>query len=90
MIRHICGGVAEWLNAPVLKTGGPKGLEGSNPSPSASISPLFTKKGDNMAFVIIILAIAAALALFYINIRNGIVVKDNRCDNAWQTIDAQL
>lgn len=43
-----------------------------------------------MAFVIIILAIAAALALFYINIRNGIVVKDNRCDNAWQTIDAQL
>ena len=42
-----------------------------------------------MTFVII-LAILAALAFAYINIRNGIVVKDNRCDNAWQTIDAQL
>ena len=29
------GGVAEWLNAPVLKTGKPQGFEGSNPSPSA-------------------------------------------------------
>ena len=29
--------MAEWLNAPVLKTGGPKGLGGSNPSPSASL-----------------------------------------------------
>ena len=29
------GGVAEWLKAPVLKTGSPqKGLGGSNPSPS--------------------------------------------------------
>ena len=27
--------MAEWLNAPVLKTGGPQGLGGSNPSPSA-------------------------------------------------------
>jgi hypothetical protein len=29
------GGVAEWLIAPVLKTGMPQGIEGSNPSPSA-------------------------------------------------------
>jgi hypothetical protein len=28
--------VAEWLKAPVLKTGEPKGSGGSNPSPSAS------------------------------------------------------
>ena len=28
--------MAEWLNAPVLKTGGPQGLGGSNPSPSAN------------------------------------------------------
>ena len=27
--------MAEWLIAPVLKTGGPQGLGGSNPSPSA-------------------------------------------------------
>jgi len=31
--RHL-GGVAERLNAPVLKTGRPKGLVGSNPTPS--------------------------------------------------------
>ena len=43
-----------------------------------------------MTFVIILLAVAAACAFFYIKIRNGIVIKDNRCDNAWQTIDAQL
>ena len=30
------GGVVEWLMAPVLKTGRPKGLVGSNPTPSAS------------------------------------------------------
>jgi putative holliday junction resolvase len=29
------GGVAEWSNAPVLKTGVPQGTEGSNPSPTA-------------------------------------------------------
>ena len=28
--------MAEWLKAPVLKTGGPKGSGGSNPSPTAS------------------------------------------------------
>ena len=29
------GGVAEWSIAPVLKTGGPQGPVGSNPTPSA-------------------------------------------------------
>ena len=29
------GGMAEWLIAPVLKTGVPQGIGGSNPSPSA-------------------------------------------------------
>ena len=29
------GGVAEWSNAPVLKTGEPQGSVGSNPTPSA-------------------------------------------------------
>ena len=33
------GGVAEWLKAPVLKTGFPKGNVGSNPTPSATQSP---------------------------------------------------
>ena len=33
--RSYFGGVAEWSNAPVLKTGEPQGSGGSNPSPSA-------------------------------------------------------
>ncbi len=33
--RRKTGGVAEWLKAPVLKTGIPKGNVGSNPTPSA-------------------------------------------------------
>src|SRR5712692_5206634 len=32
----IFGGVVEWFMAPVLKTGRPKGLVGSNPTPSAT------------------------------------------------------
>src|SRR5438105_15610132 len=34
--RHFLGGVAERLNAPVLKTGRPKGLVSSNLTPSAT------------------------------------------------------
>ena len=34
------GGVAEWLNALVLKTSVPQGTEGSNPSPSAMLALL--------------------------------------------------
>ena len=36
--------------------------------------------------VIVILVVAGALIALY----NGIVTKRNRCDNAWQQIDAQL
>lgn len=43
-----------------------------------------------MGIVIVLLVIAAAVAGIYISINNGIITKDNRCDNAWQTIDAQL
>jgi hypothetical protein len=35
-LPHLRGGVAEWLNATVLKTVGPQGLVGSNPTPSAT------------------------------------------------------
>ncbi len=35
---HFPGGMAERLNAPVLKTDGPLGLGGSNPSPSANFA----------------------------------------------------
>ena len=43
-----------------------------------------------MAIALVVVALLVVLAIAYINIRNGIVVKNNRCDNAWQTIDAQL
>ena len=43
-----------------------------------------------MGIVIAIAVIALLLGLAYMNIYNGIVQKDNKCDNAWQTIDAQL
>ncbi len=42
------------------------------------------------AVIIILIAVLAAGIAAWISIHNGIVVKDNRCDNAWQTIDAQL
>src|SRR5438552_12417983 len=37
----IAGGVVEWFMAPVLKTGRPKGLVGSNPTPSAISFSIF-------------------------------------------------
>ena len=39
---------------------------------------------------IIIVAIVVVIGIWFVTIYNGIVTKDNRCDNAWQTIDAQL
>ena len=39
---------------------------------------------------IIIVAIVVGIGIWFVTIYNGIVTKDNRCDNAWQTIDAQL
>ena len=41
-----------------------------------------------LVVILIIVAIVAALAVWFISIYNNIVTKDNRCDNAWQTIDA--
>lgn len=43
-----------------------------------------------MLIVLVILAIVIVLALVWITLHNGIVRADNKCDNAWQTIDAQL
>ncbi len=43
-----------------------------------------------MAILIALIAVAALVAVAYVTIYNGIVTKNNRCDNAWQTIDAQL
>ncbi|MBP3885183.1 MAG: LemA family protein [Olsenella sp.] len=40
--------------------------------------------------IIAIIAVVAIVGFWFVSIYNGIVTKDNRCDNAWQTIDAQL
>ena len=40
--------------------------------------------------LIIVVVIVAVLAGALISLYNGIVTKRNRCDNAWQQIDAQL
>ena len=39
---------------------------------------------------VIIIAVIAIVVVWVISIYNGIVTADNKCDNAWQTIDAQL
>lgn len=43
-----------------------------------------------MAVALIIIALVIILAIWYITLRNGIIEKNNRCDNALQTIDTQL
>ena len=43
-----------------------------------------------MPIAIAIVAVIALLAVWFVSIYNGIVTKNNRCDNAWETIDAQL
>ena len=40
--------------------------------------------------LIVVVVIVAVLAGALISLYNGIVTKRNRCDNAWQQIDAQL
>lgn len=40
--------------------------------------------------IVVIVVIVIALLAWFVSLYNGIVTKDNRCDNAWQTIDAQL
>lgn len=43
-----------------------------------------------MPALIIVLLIVVVLAIIGISLYNNIVTLKNRCDNAWQTIDAQL
>lgn len=43
-----------------------------------------------MVIAIVVGVVVVALVATYIAINNGIITKKNRCDNAWQTIDAQL
>ena len=43
-----------------------------------------------MTAIIVLIAVAVVLGIAYASIYNGIVTKNNRCDNAWETIDAQL
>ena len=39
---------------------------------------------------IVIVALVVVLFFIWMSINNGIVQKNNKCDAAWQTIDAQL
>lgn len=43
-----------------------------------------------MTVLLIILVIVIVIALMCVSVYNGMVSARNRCDNAWQTIDAQL
>lgn len=43
-----------------------------------------------MAIAIVLVVFAVVAGVWGVTIYNGIVTKNNRCDNAWQTIDAQL
>ena len=43
-----------------------------------------------MIVLIIVIVLVVLLAGLLISLYNGIVTKRNRCDNAWQQIDAQL
>ena len=43
-----------------------------------------------MAILLAVAALAVVVGVAWVSINNGIVTKNNRCDNAWQTIDAQL
>ena len=39
---------------------------------------------------VVSLVVIAVLVIVWIRVYNGIITANNRCDNAWQTIDAQL
>ena len=45
---------------------------------------------DPIIVLVVVGIVAVVLVVAYISIYNGIVTADNKCDNAWQTIDAQL
>ena len=40
--------------------------------------------------LIILIVVIVLVAIWFVVIYNGIVTADNKCENAWQTIDAQL
>ena len=71
------GGVAEWTNAPVLKTGDGQLSGGSNPSPSAIYKHLI------MSIIsIIIIALALAMDAFAVAIASGITIKNLKTKHA--------
>ena len=43
-----------------------------------------------MPIAIALVVLVVVLGGLWVSLHNGIVTKNNRCDNAWQTIDAQL
>ena len=43
-----------------------------------------------VAFLVVLLVIVVAVAAWFVSTYNGIIKMNNRCDNAWQTIDVQL
>ncbi len=43
-----------------------------------------------LTVLIVVIVLLVALFFVWMNINNGIVRADNKCDAAWQTIDAQL
>ena len=43
-----------------------------------------------MVAAIIVIVLVVILAFGYVSIRNGIIEKENRIDNAWETIETQL
>ena len=49
-----------------------------------------TQGGTMLPVIIAIVAVVVVIGIWFVSIYNGIVTRDNRCDNAWQTIDAQL
>ena len=65
-------------------------LSGSTKSAIRTASVAWQMEAIMLVGILVIVAIVAALVVWFISIYNNIVTKDNRCDNAWQTIDAQL
>lgn len=51
---------------------------------------LTSHEGSIMTAIIILVVVIVLVAIWFVTIYNGIVTADNKCDNAWQTIDAQL
>lgn len=43
-----------------------------------------------MTVIIVVLLLLIVIGIVFVSINNAIITKNNRCDNAWQTIDTQL